>query len=85
MGTQVAPRPRSGVDKVAGFFRAIPAFLRSVRDEMAKVTWPDRGQTIDATWRIILFVLFLGAVIGLLDFILQLILVKGLPSLFAGR
>jgi preprotein translocase SecE subunit len=52
---------------------------------MQKVTWPDRAQTIDATWRIILFVLFLGAVIGLLDFILQLIFVKGLPSLFAGR
>ena len=85
MGTQAAPRSRSGVEKVAGFFRAIPTFLRSVRDEMAKVTWPDRAQTLDATWRIILFVLFLGAVIGLLDFILQLIFVKGLPSLFAGR
>jgi preprotein translocase subunit SecE len=85
MGTQAAPRPRSGVEKFAGFFRAIPSFLRAVRDEMAKVTWPDRNQTIDATWRIILFVLFLGAVIGLLDFILQLIFVKGLPSLFAGR
>ena len=85
MGTQVAPTQRSGVEKVAAFFRAIPTFLVAVRDEMAKVTWPDRNQTIDATWRIILFVLFLGAVIGLLDFILQLIFVKGLPSLFAGR
>ena len=85
MGIQAAPSSQSGVEKVAGFFRAIPSFLRAVRDEMAKVTWPDRGQTIDATWRIILFVLFLGAVIGLLDFILQLIFVKGLPSLFAGR
>ena len=85
MGTQAAPRPRSGVEKVSSFVRAIPSFLRNVKDEMGKVTWPDRGQTIDATWRIILFVLFLGAVIGLLDFILQLIFVKGLPSLFAGR
>ena len=85
MGTQAAPSPRSGVEKVAAFFRAIPSFLGAVRDEMEKVTWPDRNQTIDATWRIILFVLFLGALIGLLDFVLQLILVKGLPSLFAGR
>ena len=85
MGTQAAPRSRSGVEKFADFFRAIPSFLRAVRDEMAKVTWPDRVQTIDATWRIILFVLFIGAVIGLLDFVLQLIFVKGLPSLFAGR
>ena len=85
MGTQAAPSSRSGVEKVAAFFRAIPTFLGAVRDEMGKVTWPDRSQTIDATWRIILFVLFLGALIGLLDFVLQLILVKGLPSLFAGR
>ena len=85
MGTQAAPSSRSGVEKVAAFFRAIPSFLGAVRDEMGKVTWPDRSQTIDATWRIILFVLFIGALIGLLDFVLQLIFVKGLPSLFAGR
>jgi preprotein translocase subunit SecE len=85
MGIQAAPTQRSTVEKVGAFFRAIPPFFRAVRDEMAKVTWPDRSQTVDATWRIIIFVLFIGAVIGLLDFILQLILVKGLPSLFAGR
>jgi preprotein translocase subunit SecE len=85
MGTQAAPTRQSGVEKVGSFFRGIPTFFRAVRDEMAKVTWPDRTQTVDATWRIIIFVLFIGAVIGLLDFILQLILVKGLPSLFAGR
>ena len=85
MGTQAAPRARSGVEKVADFFRAIPSFIRAVRDEMTKVTWPDRTQTLDATWRIILFVLFIGAVIGVLDFVLNLILVKGLPSLFAGH
>jgi preprotein translocase SecE subunit len=85
MGTQAAPSSRSGVEKVADFFRAIPSFIRAVRDEMTKVTWPDRTQTLDATWRIILFVLFIGAVIGVLDFVLNLILVKGLPSLFAGH
>jgi len=85
MGTQAAPTQRSTGEKMGAFFRSIPTFFRAVRDEMTKVTWPDRNQTVDATWRIILFVLFIGAVIGLLDFILQLILVKGLPSLFAGR
>jgi preprotein translocase subunit SecE len=85
MGTQAAPTNRSWVDRTAAFFRAIPSFFRAVRDEMSKVTWPDRSQTVDATWRIIIFVLFIGAVIGVLDFVLQLILVKGLPSLFAGR
>ena len=85
MGTQVSTRQPSGVDKIAGFFRGIPPFFRQVRDELSKVTWPDRGQTIDATWRILVFVLFVGAVIGLLDFLLQLILVRGLPSIFAGH
>jgi preprotein translocase subunit SecE len=85
MGTQAAPRPRRSVEKISAFFRSIPPFFIAVRDEMSKVTWPDRKQTIDATWRIILFVLFIGAVIGVLDFILQLVFVKGLPSLFAGR
>ena len=86
MAIQAAAQPStSRGERIAAFVRGIPAFFRAVRDEMAKVTWPDRGQTIDATWRIILFVLFLGAVIGLLDFVLQLIFVKGLPSLFAGR
>ena len=60
-------------------------FYHEVQDEMRKVTWPDRAQLKDTTIKIIIFVLFIGAVIGLLDFVLQLILVKGLPSLFAGH
>ena len=58
--------------------------LRAVMDELRKVTWPDRAQTIDATWRIIVFVLFIAAIIGLLDLVLQLILVRGLPKIFTG-
>ena len=85
MSTQVTPRSTTWVGRTADFFRGIPSFSRAVRDEMSKVTWPDRSQTIDATWRILVFVLFVGAIIGVLDFVLNLILVKGLPSIFAGR
>ena len=84
MSTQVTPRS-SWAGRTAEFFREIPTFLRAVRDELSKVTWPDRAQTLDATWRILVFVLFVGAVIGLLDFLLQLILVRFLPSMFAGH
>ena len=35
--------------------------------------------------RLMGFVLFLGAVIGAIDLILQLILVQGIPSLFSRR
>ena len=60
-------------------------FYHEVQDEMRKVTWPDRAQLKDTTIKIILFVLFLGAIIGAIDLILQLILVQGIPSLFSRR
>ena len=76
-------RPGLG-ERVSGFVRGIPEGYRNVVAEMKRVTWPDRDQTIDATWRIIVFVLFLGLVIFVLDWVLQLVLVRGLPSLFGG-
>ena len=60
-------------------------FYQEVVTEMRKVTWPDREQLKDTTIKIIIFVLFLGAVLGVLDVLLQLILVQGIPSLFTGR
>jgi preprotein translocase subunit SecE len=76
----------------AGFFgrtaasiRNLPTFYHEVVAEMAKVTWPDRQQLKDTTIKLIIFVLFLGAVIGVIDLVMQLVLVQGLPSLFAGK
>ena len=60
-------------------------FYHEVQDKMRKVTWPDRAQLKDTTIKIIIFVLFLGAVIGAIDLVLQLILVQGIPSLFSRR
>jgi len=60
----------------------IVQFYHEVQDEMRKVTWPDRSQLKDTTIKIIIFVLFMGAVIGLIDLFLQMILVRGIPSLF---
>jgi preprotein translocase subunit SecE len=60
-------------------------FYHEVQDEMRKVTWPDRNQLKDTTIKIIIFVLFIGAVLGIVDVLLQLILVEGIPSLFKGR
>ena len=69
--------------------QSVPArliqFYHDVQDEMRKVTWPDRAQLKDTTIKIIIFVLFIGAVIGAIDLILQLILVQGVPSLFSRR
>ena len=60
------------------------AFYHDVIAEMKKVTWPDRAQLQSATIQIIIFVLILGALIGLVDVTLQFALVR-LPSMLFGR
>jgi preprotein translocase SecE subunit len=52
---------------------------------MRKVTWPDKGQVRQATIAIIVFVLVLALFITLLDWVLSLVLVNLIPSLFGGR
>ncbi|HWH50337.1 MAG TPA: preprotein translocase subunit SecE [Gemmatimonadaceae bacterium] len=68
-----------------GMVSRLVAFYHGVMAEMRKVTWPDLPQVRSATISIIIFVMLIGLVITLLDFILQGILIKMIPSLFAGR
>ena len=75
MAVEVAPPPGRGA-RVSNFYR-------DVVTEMKKVTWPDRKQVQQATIAIIAFVLFIGAVITLMDLVLQGLLVRLIPSLFA--
>jgi preprotein translocase subunit SecE len=72
----VAPQP--------SFPAKVTRFYHDVMAEMKRVTWPDRAQLQDATIKIIIFVLALGAVIALLDLALQFVLVQ-LPALLLGR
>jgi preprotein translocase subunit SecE len=67
-----------------GLGTRLATFYHDVVAEMKKVTWPDRPQLQQATIQIIVFVLFLGAVIGLVDVALQQLLVR-LPSMLIGR
>ena len=62
--------------------RNTPEFLREVRKELEKVTWPDRPQLRQATVTIIIFVLLIGAFIAIMDVTLQAVLVRGIPLLF---
>lgn len=73
------------VERQASFPARVATFYSEVVTEMRKVTWPDREQLKDTTIKIIIFVLFIGAILGILDVLLQLILVQGIPSLFTGR
>ena len=61
----------------------VVTFYNDVLVEMRKVTWPDWPQVRQATLGIIGVVLFIGAVIGIIDLICQAVLVTGLPRLFA--
>jgi preprotein translocase subunit SecE len=67
-----------------GLGTRLATFYADVVAEMKKVTWPDRPQLQQATIQIIIFVLLLGAVIGLVDVGLQTLLVR-LPSMLLGR
>ena len=78
MAVEVVQRQESLPARIANFYQEVVA-------EMRKVTWPDREQLKDTTIKIIIFVLFIGAILGILDVLLQLILVQGIPSLFTGR
>ncbi len=60
--------------------RQTATFVGEVNGEVRKVTWPDRQQLKNATGVIILFVVVVALLIGLMDVILQGILVKWLPT-----
>lgn len=57
-------------------------FLREVRGEIQKVTWPGTEELRKATVVIVIFVSILGVVIGLMDSLLQLVFVTGVARLF---
>ena len=50
--------------------------------EVRKVTWPSWDELKKATGVIVVFVIFLGVLIGLMDSVLQLVLVSAVANLF---
>jgi len=84
-GGEIGPPGPTDGNRVVRFFRRIAELNHEIQDEMRKVTWPDRAQLKDTTIKIIIFVLFIGAVIGVIDLVLQLVFVQGIPSLFSRR
>ena len=62
--------------------RRFVTFYQDVMAEMRKVTWPDVGQVRQLSIAVIVLALFIGGIIAILDLVLSLILVEGIPSLF---
>jgi preprotein translocase subunit SecE len=54
----------------------IAKYYGEVVAEMKKVTWPDKDQLRQMTIQILVFVLVIGAVIALLDLLLQTTLIR---------
>ncbi|MBL6995818.1 preprotein translocase subunit SecE [Desulfobacula sp.] len=66
-----AKSEKSLVEAKAGapnFFQRAMEFLREVKVELKKVTWPTRKQTTGTTIVVIVFVFILATVLGLFDF-----------------
>ena len=76
--TQVA---HASSNRLTGWFQRTAGFLVAVRDELKKVTWPTRPELVKATRMIIVLSILLGITIGLMDWVLQLILVEGIARL----
>jgi preprotein translocase SecE subunit len=68
-------------DRMTGWFHRAGGFLLAVREELRKVTWPTRPELVRATRMIIVLSIVLGVVIGLMDWLLQIILVGGVARL----
>ena len=43
-------------------------FLSEAKQELKKVTWPTRQQTMSSTWVVIVFVFLISIFLGLVDF-----------------
>ncbi len=68
-------------NRVAGWVGQTRGFLVGVREELRKVTWPTREELIKATRMIVVLSIALGITIGLMDWLLQLLLVDGVARL----
>ena len=64
--SQPAPGTAAGISK-PNFIEATFQFLREVKVELKKVTWPSRKQTIGSTVVVIVLVLIISLFLGVVD------------------
>ena len=82
MAVDIAQTPGTGAG--GGFFGKVVAFYRETIAEMKKVTWPDKTQIRQLALGVIVLSLLVGLLIFVVDWLLQLTLVRGIPSIFRG-
>ena len=86
MAVNVVQAQNAGrVARLSTFVRGLPNSYRLIMAEMRRVTWPDRDDIQRMSIGVIVLSLGIGAVIAIIDFILQQVLVRWIPQIFAGR
>jgi preprotein translocase subunit SecE len=81
VATSVEGRPGPG-GKVGGFLQGVVAYLREVRAEVRKVSWPTWDDLRRTTLIIIVFVIVIGIIIGLMDVVSSWVLIDLLGRIF---
>lgn len=70
---KLAKKEKKAQEKADGTYKGIFArmalFFRQMVAELRKVIWPTRKELINYTWIVLVFVVIMGAYIGVLDFI----------------
>jgi len=62
----------------------IRRYVTDVSAEMRRVTWPDAGQIKQLSIGVVVLSLVIGAIIAVIDIVLQNVLVSWIPSMFRG-
>ena len=81
MATSVEGRP-SLARRVGGFVQAVVGYGREVRAEIRKVSWPPWEELRRTTVVIIVFVIAIGIIIGLMDWLASKLLIDLLGRIF---
>lgn len=55
-------------------FTRIFTFFTEAKEELTRVVWPTRKETIDSTWRLLILVIIAGIYLGLVDSLLTRLL-----------
>jgi preprotein translocase subunit SecE len=76
-----ADGPAGPAQRVGGFFRKTVGYMREVRAEVNKVTWPTWEELRQTTVVIIVFVVIIGLIIGVMDIISSWVLIDLLGRL----
>ena len=65
-----------------GFVQRTADYVREVRGEVRKITWPTRDELRRTTLVIIVFVIVIGIIIGIMDVIASKVLIDLLGRIF---